>query len=158
MALPRTSWRRRPLVALAALILLLIVGYTVRAVEDHNSPSSGGPVSTSQPAGPTATANVRTSVSPTGAGVALSSLPKQAANTITLIRKGGPYPYRQDGVVYDNLERQLPIQPPGYYHEYTVDTPGSPDRGARRIVTGRDGQFYYTANHYQSFVRVDIGS
>jgi guanyl-specific ribonuclease Sa len=89
--------------------------------------------------------------------VALSSLPPEAAATVELIEKGGPFPYRQDGVVFGNAERHLPARPRDFYHEYTVPTPGSPDRGARRIITGRDGSFYYTVDHYESFVRVDVG-
>jgi ribonuclease T1 len=142
MAFLRTSWRRRPLLALITLILLLLIGYTIRAVNDHSS---------STPARPNSTTSA-----PVGTGVALSSLPKEAAETVSLIKQGGPFPYRQDGVVYNNLEQQLPTKPRGYYHEYTVKTPGSADRGARRIVTGKDGQFYYTGNHYQSFVQVNV--
>ena len=80
--------------------------------------------------------------------MALSSLPVQARQTVALIQRGGPFPYSQDGIVYQNLERQLPTEPAGYYHEYTVLTPGSADRGTRRIITGKDGEFYYTADHY----------
>ena len=144
MALVRTSWRRRPLLALITLILLLLIGYTIRAVNDHSNSTPVGPNSTTS--------------APASAGVALSSLPKEATETVSLIKQGGPFPYRQDGVVYSNLERQLPIKPSNYYHEYTVQTPGSPDRGARRIVTGQDGQFYYTGNHYQSFVQVNVNN
>jgi len=68
--------------------------------------------------------------------VALEELPKQAQQTLTLIRQGGPFPYRKDGTVFGNRERLLPRQPRGYYREYTVPTPGSRDRGARRIVAG----------------------
>ncbi|MEO9261532.1 MAG: ribonuclease domain-containing protein [Jatrophihabitantaceae bacterium] len=86
----------------------------------------------------------------------LSQLPEQARQTVALIQRHGPFPYSHDGIVYQNLERQLAIEPSGYYHEYTVVTPGSADRGARRIITGKDGSFYYTADHYHSFVRIDL--
>ena len=86
----------------------------------------------------------------------LSSLPPQVSATVDLILQGGPFPYRQDGVVFANAERHLPIEARGYYHEFTVPTPGSPDRGARRVITGLDGEFYYTADHYESFRRVDV--
>jgi ribonuclease T1 len=142
MVLPRTSWHRRPLLALIILILLLLIGYTIRAVNDHSNSTPSRPTSTTS--------------APSGVSVPLSSLPKEAARTVVLIAQGGPFPYHQDGVVYSNLERQLPAKPSGYYHEYTVQTPGSPDRGTRRIVTGKDGQFYYTGNHYQSFVQVNV--
>jgi ribonuclease T1 len=81
-------------------------------------------------------------------------LPREARRTIELIDRGGPFPYRQDGVVFQNRERILPRQPAGYYHEYTVETPASDDRGARRIVTGEDGTMYYTDDHYDSFKRI----
>ncbi|MFI8102919.1 ribonuclease domain-containing protein [Streptomyces sp. NPDC086023] len=83
--------------------------------------------------------------------VRAADLPVQARETLALIDRGGPYPYRQDGTVFGNFERVLPRQKRGYYHEYTVRTPGERDRGARRIVTGRGGEFYYTDDHYQSF-------
>jgi len=81
-------------------------------------------------------------------------LPIQARETIELIQRGGPFPYRQDGAVFQNRERLLPSRPNGYYHEYTVKTPGSPDRGARRIIAGDKGELYYTDDHYDSFKQV----
>lgn len=86
--------------------------------------------------------------------ISVQHLPPEARTTIGLIRSGGPFPYRQDGVVFQNREHLLPREPTGYYHEYTVETPGSPDRGARRIIRARDGTMYYTADHYDSFQRV----
>lgn len=88
---------------------------------------------------------------------ALSSLPAEATDTVRLIQRGGPYPYSRDGIVFGNREGILPAEPSGYYHEYTVPTPGSSDRGARRIVTGSQGEYYYTGDHYGSFVVVDVG-
>jgi len=81
-------------------------------------------------------------------------LPAEARNTIALIRKGGPFPYERDGVVFGNFEKRLPAQARGYYREYTVRTPGVQSRGARRIVAGRGGELYYTDDHYQSFRRI----
>ncbi|MEV8417044.1 ribonuclease [Streptomyces niveus] len=89
--------------------------------------------------------------------ICYSDLPSQAHDTLDLIDQGGPYPYPQDGGVFQNREGLLPQQSTGYYHEYTVKTPGSPDRGARRIVTGNTQQDYYTADHYASFDLVDHG-
>jgi ribonuclease T1 len=84
-------------------------------------------------------------------------LPPEAVATLEAIERGGPYPYDRDGSVFQNRERLLPQQPRGYYREYTVVTPGSRDRGARRIVAG--GQppdvYYYTDDHYRSFRRVE---
>lgn len=147
---------RRPLVALIVLLVALAVGYTVRAADDHHSapPSTSGPAS-----GPASGSPSRPAPSGTGTGVALSSLPPQAGATVALIRAGGPFPYpRNDGVVFHNNEHRLPTRTDGYYREYTVPTPGTDTRGARRIITGRDGEFYYTADHYEHFVRVDIDS
>ncbi|REK85360.1 ribonuclease [Streptomyces inhibens] len=88
--------------------------------------------------------------------VCYSKLPSQAHDTLDLIAKGGPYPYPKDGTVFDNREGVLPSQSTGYYHEFTVITPGSPDRGARRIVAGeQQDEDYYTADHYKSFDLVD---
>ncbi|WP_407549121.1 ribonuclease [Streptomyces sp. Pv4-95] len=88
--------------------------------------------------------------------ICYSKLPSQAHDTLDLIEKGGPYPYPQDGTVFDNREGILPQQSSGYYHEFTVVTPGSPDRGARRIVAGeKTDEDYYTADHYESFDLVD---
>lgn len=75
--------------------------------------------------------------------------------TLELIDGGGPFPYAKDGSEFGNREGLLPRKGPGYYREYTVDTPGSPDRGARRIVAGGNGEFYYTRDHYRSFVRLE---
>jgi guanyl-specific ribonuclease Sa len=123
---------RRPLIALIALLLALGIGYGVKALDsgtDH----------------------------PAIHVVKLSTLPPQAAVTVRLIQRGGPFPYPEnDGVTFYNDEGLLPSEPQGYYREYTVPTPGSPDRGTRRIVTGSGGQYYYTGDHYESFERVDI--
>lgn len=84
-----------------------------------------------------------------------AQLPQEGRDTLALIDKGGPFPYpRNDGVVFQNREGVLPQESSGYYHEYTVPTPGSSDRGARRIVAGGGGQFYYTGDHYDSFSRI----
>ena len=90
--------------------------------------------------------------------VALVDLPQEARDTIVLIRRGGPFPYRQDGSVFGNREKSLPARDRGYYREYTVPTPGAKDRGARRIVAGADargsGEVYYSDDHYNSFRRI----
>jgi ribonuclease T1 len=89
------------------------------------------------------------------ASVPLSGLPVQGKESYKLILQGGPFPYEKDGAVFGNRERLLPGQKRGYYREYTVKTPGSRDRGARRIVCGgpatRPDVCYYTADHYASF-------
>jgi ribonuclease T1 len=83
-----------------------------------------------------------------------ADLPPEARETLSRIQAGGPFPYKQDGRVFHNRERLLPQRTPGYYREYTVKTPGARDRGARRIVAGRGGEYYYTEDHYRSFRRI----
>lgn len=97
------------------------------------------------------------------ADVALSTLPIEAQQTLSLIRQGGPFPYpHKDGSVFGNFERRLPPQSRGYYREFTVPTPGRQDRGPRRIVAGAgetgsvttSGEYYYTVDHYRTFRRI----
>lgn len=87
-----------------------------------------------------------------------AGLPSEARHTLALIKQGGPFPYAKDGAVFGNFERRLPFRPRGYYREYTVKTPGSRDRGPRRIIAGGDpatpGEFYYTEDHYRTFLRI----
>ncbi|MCA1982471.1 ribonuclease domain-containing protein [Nocardioides nematodiphilus] len=84
-----------------------------------------------------------------------SSLPAEAREVLTEIDHGGPFEYPgKDGSVFGNFEGHLPHQASGYYHEYTVDTPGASTRGTRRIITGRDGELYWTADHYETFQRI----
>ncbi len=94
-----------------------------------------------------------------GETVSLQSLPTEAQRTELLIRSGGPFPHGKDGSVFGNRERLLPSRPRGQYREYTVRTPGSRDRGARRIVCGglppeTPDVCYYTGDHYNSFQRI----
>lgn len=90
--------------------------------------------------------------------IAVANLPSEARATLDLIKRGGPFPYSKDGTVFGNREGLLPSKPRGYYTEYTVKTPGAKDRGARRIVAGGDpkqsGEYYYTGDHYRSFMRI----
>lgn len=126
----RVSSRRRISVALAGLIVLVLGGWLVKDLGGATGP------------------DLRT--------VALSVLPPEAGQTYQLIEAGGPFPYpRADGTVFENREKLLPRQPSGYYHEYTVPTPGSADRGPRRLIAGDGRELYYTGDHYQTFVAVD---
>lgn len=86
--------------------------------------------------------------------VIVAELPTEARATLRLIKRGGPFPFARDGVVFGNRERHLPNQPRDYYHEYTVPTPGVQHRGARRIVCGAVAECYYTADHYRTFRRI----
>ncbi len=83
--------------------------------------------------------------------ITVAKLPAQAVATLRVIKDGGPFPYPQDGMIFQNREGELPEQPAGFYHEFTVATPGSDDRGPRRIVSGADGSLFWTTNHYRSF-------
>jgi guanyl-specific ribonuclease Sa len=89
-------------------------------------------------------------------GIEAEQLPAEARATLALIDAGGPFPYRRDGITFQNREHRLPERPDGYYREYTVPTPGRGDRGARRIIAGDKPAvvFYYTADHYKSFRRI----
>lgn len=91
-----------------------------------------------------------------GISAGAEDLPVEARETLRLIDAGGPFPYRRDGITFQNRERRLPERANGYYREYTVPTPGSPDRGAKRIIAGGNPPvaFYYTADHYRTFRRI----
>jgi ribonuclease T1 len=89
----------------------------------------------------------------------ISALPSQAATTVKLIHHGGPFHSSRDGIVFGNFEHRLPNQARGYYHEYTVPTPGAKTRGARRVITGgkpltNPAEFYYTGDHYETFCQI----
>ena len=90
--------------------------------------------------------------------IAAATLPREAREVLVLIHAGGPFRFDRDGVVFGNRERILPAQARGYYHEYTVPTPGVGNRGARRIVCGgprtAPAACFYSADHYQSFARI----
>ncbi len=86
--------------------------------------------------------------------IAVAELPPEARRTLQLIKQGGPFAYERDGVTFGNYEKRLPLRERGHYREYTVKTPGISGRGARRIVVGRDGEPYYTDDHYASFRRI----
>ncbi|EPD66314.1 MULTISPECIES: ribonuclease [Streptomyces] len=119
--------------AAAALLSALVVGGTVTATTADAAPTAVG-------------------------SICYGDLPSQAYDTLDLIAQGGPFPYEQDGTVFQNREGVLPSQSSGYYHEYTVKTPGSDTRGARRIVTGEQTQEdYYTSDHYATFDLIDFG-
>lgn len=86
--------------------------------------------------------------------IARSDLPPEARTTLELIRKGGPFPYAKDGEVFANREGALPKEKRGYYREYTVKTPHERTRGARRIIWGAGGEYFYTDDHYSHFWRI----
>ncbi|MBB5808293.1 guanyl-specific ribonuclease Sa [Saccharothrix ecbatanensis] len=141
---------RRLSAALLGLIVLVAVAYFAKDLTDSSpAPPTSGSVSGAAADVPGADSGLPVK--------ALSSLPAEAKSTWELIERDGPFPYpRNDGVTFQNREKILPAKARDYYREYTVPTPGSDDRGARRIVTGSSDEVYYTADHYESFVVVDV--
>ena len=140
--------RRIARLALAVVAVVLVLGLWWWATGPATEQSSGSPRTT------VSAAARDTSGLPS---VQAADLPREAQLTLDLIAAGGPYPYSRDGVVFQNRERLLPRKTSGYYHEYTVTTPGENDRGARRIITGTSGERYWTDDHYQSFRVIEDG-
>lgn len=173
MAQPTTG-RQRYQWGLLLLVAVLLVAWLVTGGTGQDDPEGAGPATSS--ATPSATPSATRSSSPVtdptasetddtgGDGgtdpesglpiVQVFDLPPEAAETLDLIDAGGPFPEDRDGVTFENREDLLPDHPVGYYKEYTVPTPGSDDRGARRIVVGEAGEYYYTGDHYRSFSRI----
>ncbi len=163
---PREPGWRPNTSGLMAMVLVLgvVVGIWFLSGGDPGTPTSGGTgveitdPTPSEPAGAGARSEGPRpgSVDPlTGlTWVSLDTLPPEAADTIDAIDAGGPFGYDQDGATFENREGILPDRPAGTYTEYTVITPGSPDRGARRIVAGDPGELFWTADHYDSFERI----
>lgn len=139
------------LILLAALQLLGGEGATTRSPGAEQPAVRGTSIPRPASATPPPVQPARSSNLPSADA---SQLPPEARTTLALIAQGGPFPFDRDGATFQNREGLLPSQPPGYYREYTVITPGEDDRGARRIVAGRGGERYYTADHYASFVEV----
>lgn len=129
--------RLNPLILLAALVVAVVLWRQ----------------QTPAPAGPASPVSTTAASDGTAAATLPAFLPAEAHTTLDLIARGGPFPHSQDGVVFGNYEHLLPAQPRGYYHEYTVETPGASTRGTRRIITGGTPPdiYYYTDDHYRSF-------
>ena len=136
-----SSTRAKSLVGVVVAVAAL-VGIGVPALEE-DSQARRPPLATTAPIGgrssPTATSEEDDAI----------------AGVLAAIDSGEPLPYEEDGQTFQNREGLLPAQPIGYYSEYTVETPGSPDRGARRLVIGDGGETYYTDDHYASFTQID---
>jgi guanyl-specific ribonuclease Sa len=140
---------RRLTVALVGLIALVVVGWFAKDLAGGSTTAPASAPNTSAGAIPGKDSGLQVK--------ALSSLPEEAAATWKLIGKNGPFPYpRNDGVTFQNREKRLPAKADDYYREYTVPTPKSPDRGARRFITGAKQELYYTGDHYETFVVVDV--
>jgi ribonuclease T1 len=145
----RHSW------LIAAFVLLGLWAWTQRpdngALPTPNASAPTGP-------GAAPPASMTPARSPDATTRYPAFLPAEAHDVLQRIARGGPHEYRQDGGVFQNRERHLPSQPRGYYREYTNETPGSRDRGARRLVTGGDPpvEYFYTDDHYRSFRRFTL--
>ena len=149
--------------SLVGLIIALITAALVWWTQgDGHTPGADPTVSESS--SPTVTATQSETENTGGDGgtdpdsglpiIQVADLPPEAAETLRLIDAGGPFPEDEDGSTFQNREDILPQQDEGYYREYTVPTPGSDDRGARRIVAGSGGELYWTDDHYSSFSRI----
>lgn len=152
----RSPRRQSQQLVRAAIIIIIMVAavlyarFSDRGTTPASIPAPRQPVAAT--AAPKQPATItRASTLP---AITLAELPPEARATIGLIDQDGPFPFDKDGSTFQNRERRLPGKPAGYYREYTVITPGSDDRGARRIIAGRSGELYYTDDHYDSFWEV----
>ena len=144
------------------LALSAILGGCGKDGSQNTTQEAGASASqASAPLGQAASGTSSASGAPKGsapAAVSKAQLPGEAAETLRLIKAGGPFPFGEDGVLFRNSAVLLPQHPRGYYHAYTVRTPGSADRGQRRIVCGgprrQTGDCYYTEDYYASFKRI----
>lgn len=146
-----------------AVVVMVLAWLVVRATQAPTAPqpSAGGVAAASTGPAPHGSAGDGERTDPVSGlpWVAESVLPPEARHTLALIRAGGPFPYpRSDNQTFANRERLLPAEPRGYYREFTVVTPGSADRGARRVITGGSGEKYWTPDHYASFSRIREGT
>jgi ribonuclease T1 len=154
-------WDRTTVKAVVIVFVTLVAtSFFVTWTFDHDGESTTilGGDDTPSGTGPAAPATVRSGdVDPVSGlpWILEEELPAEGRATLALIDRGGPFPFPdKDGSTFGNFEGLLPDQPRGYYQEYTVITPGSSDRGARRVITGASGEFYWTVDHYNSFERI----
>ena len=136
------------------VILLAVLVFAVMLWQRHTAAPTGA-------INPTATTPTSLGTTPARQDTSATLpdfLPAEARTTLDAIARGGPFEHSQDGVVFGNYEGLLPQQPRGFYHEYTVETPGARTRGTRRIITGGTPPvaWYYTDNHYRSFRRFEM--
>ena len=152
--------RRGHWFVLAVLLALGWQAWQHRAAAPSTAPAADASSASSASAGAGSDANTGADIPRIERKPTLDGFPREVGQTLALIRRGGPFPYDRDGMVFGNFEGRLPQQPRGYYHEYTVPTPGARNRGARRIIAG--GQppsgFWYTGDHYESFTPIDPGA
>lgn len=164
---PRPVRRRRPYqrrVGLVGAVVLLIAaivgGWSHGQTPAH--PPGHAPTATQAPAPAAPTATAQADAPPDhyatigGQPINDRDTVRGIWDTLRRVAHGPPFPYRQDGASFSNREGRLPTRDRGWWHEYTVETPGSPDRGARRLVIGKDGETWYSGDHYRSFVRLAL--
>jgi ribonuclease T1 len=155
------KWDRTTVKAVVITFVTLVATlFFIKWTFDHDGETiaigGGGNATSTQTATPTSGDVVSGDLDPSSGlpWVLEEELPVEGQATLALIDQRGPFPYDKDGSTFGNHEGLLPGHQRGYYHEYTVFTPGSSDRGARRIITGDAGEFYWTADHYTSFERI----
>jgi ribonuclease T1 len=155
------KWTRERVKALVIGFLVLVITlFFIKWTFDHDGETItlGGDDTPGQTTGPAGSPTVRSGDTDPLSGlpwILEEELPVEGQATLALIDQGGPFPFPgKDGSTFGNFEGLLPDHQRGYYHEYTVITPGSTDRGARRIITGDTGEFYWTEDHYTSFERI----
>jgi ribonuclease T1 len=140
--------RRRTIAGLLAALAAAALGWWLVTATSESAPAPRATVTAAADAGG------KTDPASGLPWIAPAELPTEGRETLGLIAAGGPFPYERDGVTFQNREGILPDESRGYYREYTVPTPGSDDRGARRIVAGAGGERYYSDDHYASFRRI----
>jgi ribonuclease T1 len=146
-----------------AAVLVLLGLYVLLGGEIDLGGGDSNPTTTSEAPTPTQTQPVPTDAGPQeeapppGGDEVSQQEAEEIGRVLALVEAGGPFPHEQDGTTFSNREGLLPNQPEGYYKEYTCETPGSDDRGARRLVIGEGGETYYTRDHYESFTQIDPG-
>jgi guanyl-specific ribonuclease Sa len=145
--------KTQPLVFVIVALAVVLTGWWQQQQSGTPAPAPSA-VEASPPAGPAASPPPQAS-SPSRLDSVPSGERPQLERTLALIARGGPFPHAKDGTVFQNRENRLPARPRGYYREYTVPTPGASNRGARRVVQGKDGDTWYTSDHYNTFVRID---
>ena len=74
--------------------------------------------------------------------------------TLDRIAKGIADPHNRDGSKFFNNKNQLPMHEDGYYMEYVIRTPGIEKVGPQRLVIGKNGETYYTPDHYINFIKI----
>lgn len=158
MARTALSPRTRNVLVLVAAVLVLGLWWWAGGADDPPPQARETPSQVATPRSPGTPSGAPSGTS-SGIRVAFGALPREAQETVRLVQRGGPFPYDRDGVVFENREGLLPHHERGYYHEYTVPTPGSADRGARRLVTAGKSlthpeAWYYSDDHYRSFREV----